>query len=197
MQFDQVLGLSPLAIDATSVRGLDRAVFAKLATGDWIARRQDLLITGKTGLGKSWLACALGHKACRDDRSVLYQRVPRLLEALALVRGGGRYARLLKSLARVELLVLDDWGLAPLTSEQGRDLLEIVDDRHGRASTIVTSQLPVDHWHELIIDPTIADAVLDRLVHTAHRLTLDGESLRKPPPEKAPKRGKLDTDTTE
>ena len=130
--------------------------------------------------GKSWLACALGHKACRDDRSVLYYRVPRLLDALALARGDGRYVRLLKSLARVELLVLDDWGLAPLTSQQGRDLLEIVDDRHGRGSTIVTSQLPVDHWHEVIVDPTIADAVLDRLVHTAYRLALDGETMRKP-----------------
>jgi DNA replication protein DnaC len=149
-----------------------------------------------TGTGKSWLACALGHKACRDDRSVLYYRVPRLLDALALARGDGRYARLLKSLARVELLILDDWGLAPLTSQQGRDLLEIVDDRHGRGSTIVTSQLPVDHWHELIVDPTIADAVLDRLVHTAHRLTLDGETLRKPT-EKSGKRSKLDTDNAE
>ena len=183
-------------LNTKAARGLDKALFAKLATGDWIARRQDLLITGKTGTGKSWLACALGHKACRDDRSVLYHRVPRLLDALALARGDGRHARLLKSLARVELLILDDWGLAPLTSEQGRDLLEIVDDRHGRASTIVTSQLPVDHWHDVIADPTVADAVLDRLVHTAHRLALNGESLRKPP-EKSAKRGKLDTNAAE
>ena len=131
-------------LNTKAARGLDKALFAKLATGDWIGRRHDLLITGKTGTGKSWLACALGHKACRDDRSVLYYRVPRLLDALALARGDGRYVRLLKSLARVELLILDDWGLAPLTSQQGRDLLEIVDDRHGRSSTIVTSQLPVD-----------------------------------------------------
>lgn len=153
-------------------------------------------VAGATGTGKSWLACALGHKACRDDRSVLYHRVPRLLDALALARGDGRYARLLKSLARVELLILDDWGLAPLTSQQGRDLLEIVDDRHGRASTIVTSQLPVDHWHEVIADPTIADAVLDRLVHTAHRIALDGETLRRPP-EKFAKHAKLDTNGAE
>lgn len=183
-------------LNTKAARGLDKALFAKLATGDWIARRQDLLITGKTGTGKSWLACALGHKACRDDRSVLYHRVPRLLDALALARGDGRYTRLLKSLARVELLILDDWGLAPLTSQQGRDLLEIVDDRHGRASTIVTSQLPVDHWHEVIADPTIADAVLDRLVHTAHRIALDGDTLRKPP-EKSGKRARLDTDAAE
>jgi DNA replication protein DnaC len=153
-------------------------------------------VAASTGTGKTHLACALGHKACRDDRSVLYHRVPRLLDALALARGDGRYTRLLKSLARVELLILDDWGLAPLTSQQGRDLLEIVDDRHGRGSTIVTSQLPVDHWHEVIVDPTIADAVLDRLVHTAHRLALDGETLRKPP-EKSGKHTKLDTDTAE
>ena len=179
-------------LDTKASRGLDKALFAKLAAGDWIARRQDLLITGQTGTGKSWLACALGHKACRDDRSVLYWRVPRLLDALALARGDGRYVRLLKSLARVELLILDDWGLAPLTSAQGRDLLEIVDDRHGRASIIVTSQVPVSHWHELIADPTIADAILDRLVHTAHRLALDGETLRDPK-NKTGKRGKLDT----
>jgi DNA replication protein DnaC len=167
-------------LDTKVARGLDKGLFAKLATGEWIARHQDLLITGKTGTGKSWLACALGHKACRDDRSVHYYRVPRLLDALALARGDGRYPRLLKNLARVELLVLDDWGLAPLTSQQGRDLLDIVDDRHGRRSTIVTSQVPVEHWHELIADPTIADAVLDRLVHTAHRLALDGPSMRDP-----------------
>src|ERR1700758_821795 len=178
-------------LNTKAARGLDKALFAKLATGDWIARRQDLLITGKTGTGKSWLACALAHKACRDDRSVLYYRVPRLLDALALARGDGRYVRLLKSLARVELLVLDDWGLAPLTADQRRDLLEIMEDRHGRGSTIVTSQLPVEHWHEIIGNPTIADAILDRLVHNAHRLTLKGDSLRKA----AAKRQKLDGDT--
>ena len=112
-------------------------------------------------------------------------RVPRLFDVLALARGDGRYARLLKSLARAELLILDDWGLAPLTPEQGRDLLEIVDDRHGRGSTIVTSQLPVDHWHEVIGNPTYADAILDRLVHNAHRIDLTGESLRRKQPNKA------------
>jgi len=167
-------------LDTKAARGLDKALFAKLAAGEWIARHHGLLITGPTGTGKSWLACALGHKACRDDRSVLYYRVPRLLDALALARGDGRYPRLLKSLARVQVLILDDWGLSPLTSQQGRDLLDIVDDRHGRGSTIVTSQVPVEHWHELIADPTIADAVLDRLVHTAHRLALNGPSMRDP-----------------
>jgi DNA replication protein DnaC len=166
-------------IDHKAPRGLDRALFQKLIAGEWIARHQNLLVIGPTGVGKSWIACALGHKACRDDRSVLYHRVPRLFDALALARGDGRYARLLKNLARADLLILDDWGLAPLTPEQARDLLEIIDDRHGRGSTIVTSQLPVDHWHEVIGNPTIADAILDRLVHNAHRLTLKGDSMRK------------------
>jgi len=149
---------------------------------------------GPTGVGKSWIACALGHKACRDNRSVLYQRLPRLFDTLALARGDGHHARLLKNLARVELLILDDWGLAPMTAEllilddwglapmtaeQRRDLLEIMEDRHGSRSTMVTSQLPVEHWHEIIGDPTLAAAILDRLAHNAPRLALKGESLRK------------------
>jgi len=165
--------------DMKAARGLDKPLFAKLAAGDWIDQHQNLIIVGKTGLGKSWLACALGHKACRDDRSVLYHRVPRLFDALALARGDGRHARLLKSLARSQLLILDDWGLANVTADQGRDLLEILDDRQGRGSTIVTSQVEVKHWHEMFANPTVADAILDRLVHNAHRLNLAGESLRK------------------
>ena len=165
--------------DLRTPRGLDRAVFAHLADGGWIGRAENLLITGATGLGKSWIACALGHKACRDGRSVLCHRVPRLFEALALARGDGRCARTLKSIARAELLILDDWGLAPLAAAERRDLLEILEDRHGRAATIVTSQLPVDAWHDVIGDPTLADAILDRLIHNAHRLELAGESLRK------------------
>ena len=134
---------------------------------------------GSTGVGKTWLACALGQKACRDNRSVLYQRVPRLFDALGLARGDGRYARMRKGLARVKLLILDDWGITPLTAEGRRDLMEIIDDRHDRAATIVTSQVPVELWHEQIGHPTLADAMLDRLVHDAHRIELKGESMRK------------------
>jgi DNA replication protein DnaC len=166
-------------VDLKAPRGLDKPLFQKLVAGEWIDRHQNLLIIGPTGVGKSWIACALGHKACRDNRSVLYQRLPRLVDALALARGDGRHARLLRTLARVELLILDDWGLAPMTAEQRRDLLEMMEDRHGRGSTVVTSQLPVEHWHEIVGHPTIADAILDRLVHNAHRLTLKDESLRK------------------
>ena len=166
-------------VDYRAPRGLDRALFHKLAAGEWIDAHDNLILCGPTGVGKSWLACALGHKACRDNRSVLYQRVPKLFADLALARGDGRYARLLRALGGVQVLILDDWGLATLTAEQGRDILEIVEDRHNRGSTIVTSQLPVDHWHEAIPNPTIADAILDRLVHNAHRLTLKGESMRK------------------
>jgi len=166
-------------INMKAPRSLDKALFQKLVAGDWIERHQNLLIIGQAGVGKSFIACALGHKACRDNRSVLYYRLPRLFDALLLARGDGRYGRLLKTLARVTLLILDDWGLAPLTPDQERDLLEVLDDRHGCSSTIVTSQLPIEHWHELIANPTIADAILDRLIHNAHRLILKGDSMRK------------------
>jgi DNA replication protein DnaC len=151
----------------------------KLVAGDWIAKHDSLVITGPTGVGKSWLACALGHKACRDDRSVLYQRVPKLFASLALARGDGRHARLQRTLGSVQLLILDDWGLEPLDALARHDLLEILEERYGRRSTIITSQLPVASWHEVIGDPTYADAILDRLVHNAHRLNLEGDSMRR------------------
>ncbi len=166
-------------IDYRSPRGLDRAMMQKLVNGDWIDAHDNLALIGPTGVGKSWLASALGHKACRDNRSVIYQRVPRLFEELALARGDGRHARLLRSLGRADLLVLDDWGLEPLDAAARHDLLEILEERYGRKSTLVTSQLPVDRWHEIIGDPTYADAILDRLVHNAHRIELTGESMRR------------------
>ena len=166
-------------VDYRNPRGLDRALFQKLAEGEWIDAHDNLALIGPTGVGKSWLACALGHKACRDNRTVLYQRVPRLFEDLALARGDGRHPRLLRSLARAELLILDDWGLEPLDAAARHDLLEILEERYGRRSTMITSQLPVERWHEIIGDPTYADAIMDRLVHNAHRVELTGESMRR------------------
>ncbi len=166
-------------VDYRAPRGLDRALFKKLVEGGWIDEHDNLILCGPTGIGKSWLAMALGHKACRDNRSVLYQRVPKLFADLALARGDGRYARILRALAGVQLLILDDWGLQPLDAGARHDLLEIIEERYGRRSTIVTSQVPVDRWHELIGDPTYADAILDRLVHNAHRIDLAGDSLRR------------------
>src|SRR5437016_1738451 len=167
-------------VDYKSPRGLDRALFLKLAEGQWIAEHGNLLICGPAGVGKSWLASALGHKACRDNRSVLYQRIPRLFADLALARGDGRHLRLLRALGGVQLLILDDWGLEPLDAAARHDFLEILEERYGRRSTIITSQIPLDKWHELIGDPTYADAILDRIVHNAHRINLTGHSLRRP-----------------
>jgi len=166
-------------IDYRAPRGLDRALFQKIIAGDWIDAPHNLIIEGPTGVGKSWLACALANKACRDNRSVLYQRVPKLFADLALTRADGRYPRLMKRLGRVKLLILDDWGLEPFGPEQRRDLLEIVEERYGRGATIITSQIPLDRWHDVIGEPTLADAILDRIVHNAHRPKLKGDSLRK------------------
>ena len=165
--------------DFRAERGLDRTLFLRLAGCDWIRQHRGLLLTGPAGVGKSWLACALGYKACREGFSVIYHRAPRLFATLALARDEGRYARMLKALARTDLLILDDWGPEKLTDDQRRDLLEIIEDRYERRSIIVTSQLPVDRWYEIIGNPTIADAILDRLVHNAYRIELTGESMRK------------------
>jgi DNA replication protein DnaC len=165
--------------DFRTPRGLDRALFHKLAGCDWIRQSQHLVIGGPTGTGKSWLACALGHKACREGFSVLYRRAPRLFAELATARGEGRLPRMLAMLERTRLLIIDDWGPEPLNAEQRRDLLEIVEDRYEKGSLLVTSQIPVKRWHELIADPTIGDAILDRVVHRAHRIELKGPSLRK------------------
>ena len=165
--------------DFRAPRGLDRALFHQLAGCDWIRHSQHLVISGPTGVGKSWLACALGHKACREGFSVLYRRAPRLFAELAVARGEGRLPRMLAMLERFRLLIIDDWGPEPLAAEQRRDLLEIVDDRYEKGSLLVTSQAPVKRWHELMGDPTIGDAILDRVVHRAHRIELKGPSLRK------------------
>lgn len=146
----------PEDVDYRAERGLDRALFMKLVAGDWIDAHDNLAICGPSGVGKSWLACALGHKACRDDRSVLYQRVPPLFANLALARGDGRYARLHKRLTRVQLLILDDWGMERLDDQARHDLLEILEERYGHRSTIVTSQLPVSAWHDVIDNPSRA-----------------------------------------
>ena len=166
-------------IDYRHPRGLRRDQIQQLLSSHWIREHQNVIITGPTGVGKTWLACAMAQKACRDGYTVQYLRLPRLLQDLNLARADGRYVKLMAALAKTDLLLLDDWGLSPLTESQRRDLLEIVEDRHNVKSTLVTSQMPVDHWHELIGDPTLADAILDRLIHNAHRVPLKGDSLRK------------------
>ncbi len=165
--------------DYRTPRGLDRALFLKLAGCGWIREHAHVVIGGPTGVGKSWLACALGHKACREGYSVLYKRAPRLFADLATARGEGRLPRLLAALERTRLLIIDDWGPEPLSAEQRRDLLEIIDDRYEKGSLLITSQVPVARWHDVIGDLTIGDAILDRVVHRAHRLELKGASLRK------------------
>jgi DNA replication protein DnaC len=160
-------------------RGLDKSQFLRLATSAWVQQHEVLMITGPTGTGKSWLACALGHAACRQGLSVRYVRLPRLLQELVIARSDGSYGRLLAQLGKTDLLILDDWGLAPTGDQERRDLLEMIEDRTGRRATLITSQVPVEHWHELIGDATFGDAILDRIVHQAHHITLTGGSLRK------------------
>ena len=166
-------------VDYRTPRRLDKALFQQLATCRWIAEHRGLLISGPCGVGKSWLSCALAQKACRDGYTVHYARVPRLFADLDLAHGDGRFARLFRMLVKVDLLVLDDWGPDRLSAGQRRDLMEIVEDRHGRGSILITSQLPVATWHEVIGEPTLGDAILDRIVHNAYRLELDGPSMRK------------------
>lgn len=166
-------------VDYQAPRGLDRSLFLKLGLCDWIRSKRNLLITGPCGVGKSYLACALGQKACREDLPVAYHRASQLFDMLALGRNDGRYARMLRALSRASLLIIDDWGPEALSADRRRDLLEIVEDRYDRGSILITSQIPVDRWYEIIGNPTLADAILDRVVHNAYRIDLTGESLRK------------------
>ncbi|MEJ2755832.1 MAG: IS21-like element helper ATPase IstB [Gammaproteobacteria bacterium] len=166
-------------IDYQHPRGLDKGLIQTLSACRWAQEYLNILITGPTGVGKTWLACALAQKACREGYSAQYVRLTRLLRELVIAKGDGRYPTLLASLAKVQVLILDDWGLMKLTAENQRDLLEVLEDRHGRRSTLATSQLPIEQWHSVIGDPTLADAILDRLVHNAYQINLRGESMRK------------------
>ena len=166
-------------IDYHHPRGLDRSLMKSLSNCQWIKEHLNVLISGPTGAGKSFIACALGHRACLEGFKVLYFRAPRLFPEFALARGDGRYSKLISSIAKAHLLVIDDWGLSLLNDQERRDLLEILEDRHGIHSTIMASQLPVEHWHEVIGNPTLADAILDRLVHNAYKINLNGGSMRK------------------
>ena len=178
-------------IDYRNSRGLDKGLVQSLASCQWVKEHLNALITGPTGVGKTWLACALAHKACREGYTAQYVRLTRLLRELTIAKGDGQYSKLLTSLAKVDVLILDDWGLMKLSAENRRDLLEVLEDRHGRRSTIATSQLPIEEWHGVIGDATLADAILDRLVHNAYKINLRGESMRK-------RQAKLtDTETSE
>ena len=166
-------------LDFKQGRGLDRSTVMSLALNQWVMSHHNILVTGPTGAGKSYLACALAQKACRDGYTTLYQRVPRLLQEIAVSRLDGRYAKLIAPITKCEVLILDDLLISPLTREEQRELLEIVEERYDRKATIVTSQLPVKAWHDAMQDPTLADAILDRLVHNAYKLELKGESMRR------------------
>jgi DNA replication protein DnaC len=170
-------------IDFAAARGLDRSVIADLGELAFLRSAGNVIVTGATGLGKTYVACALADRACRRGHSALYKRVARLVFELTLARADGSYLKALEKLARVELLILDDWGLAPLDAQAANDLMDVIDDRTGRSSTIIGSQLPVSEWHHLIADPSVADALLDRLVHRSVRIELKGGSMRREPPK--------------
>ena len=166
-------------IDYRHPRGIERSLMSTLASCQWVQRRQNLCITGPTGTGKTWLACAVGHQACRQGLSVRYWRLPRLFELLRIAHGDGRYPQLMNQVAKTDLIILDDWGIQKMGPAQRNDLMELIEDRYGLRATLIASQLPTEHWHDYIGEATLADAILDRLLHNAHRLPLSGESLRK------------------
>jgi DNA replication protein DnaC len=166
-------------INYSPSRGLDRALIRKLSTCEWLKEHNNLVITGLTGVGKSFLACAIAHKACLEGYTSLYCRAPRLFGELEIAQADGRHVKLLQSIAKVDLLIIDDWGLSKLNAKEERELLEVMEDRYEKRSTIFSSQVPVKDWHELIPNKTIADAILDRVVHNSYRLELKGESMRK------------------
>jgi DNA replication protein DnaC len=166
-------------IDYQHPRGLERKLIRTLASSEWVRQKQNILLIGPTGIGKSWLGCALAHKACRDGFSVLHKRTTELFRELAVAHVDGSIGRLLLKISRIDVLLLDDFAMAPLKDSERRDFLEICDDRYQRRSLMLTSQMPMAHWHEQIGDPSIADSILDRLVHNAHRIELNGESMRK------------------
>ena len=169
----------PEDIDYSHPRGLQKSQFADLLSSHWIHHHHNVLITGPTGCGKTYLACVLATQACRHGLSVRYFRTSRLLEMLSVAHGDGRFTKLIQHLAKTDVLIMDDWGLEKMNLAQRNDLLEIMEDRHGLKSTLITSQLPIDQWHKAIGDATLADAILDRLLHNAHKLKLKGESMRK------------------
>lgn len=166
-------------IDYRHPRGLDKKTIRRLATCQWIEKHQNVVLTGPTGSGKTYISCALADRACREGHTALYRRLPRLLHELTVARGDGSYTKLLARIAKTSLLVIDDWGIAPLSDPARRDVLEVIEDRHGARSTIIATQLPISKWHAYIGDPTVADAVCDRLVHNAHQIQLKGGSMRK------------------
>jgi len=173
------LNAQPADINYRTQRGLSKDTVAQLLQFDWVRQHRNLLIGGPTGTGKTFLACALGQSACEQGFSVRYYRASRLLEMLTIAHGDGSFGKVLMQLAKTDVLIIDDWGLEVLTRQQRTDLLEVIEDRNGHGSTVITSQLPTSHWHDVIGDPTLADAILDRLLHNAHKIQLKGESMRK------------------